>query len=90
MTDKDRYMKSQLLISASTSNEDERLSGERVRKRNGFFNDIKPELNLEKVYMPENCLFYANQAFLSTVKNGDLAMYVQNFIIGQLTFAQIN
>ena len=87
MTDKDRSMKSQLLISTSPSNEDERLSGERVWKLNGFFKDIKPELNLEKVNMPENCLFYANQAFLSTVKNGDLAMYVQNFIIGQLIFA---
>ena len=87
MTDKDRSMKSQLLISTSTNNEDERLSGERVWKRNGFFKDIKPELNLEKVNMPENCLFYANQAFLSTVKNGDLAIYVQNFIIGQLIFA---
>ena len=60
MTDKDRSMKSQLLISTSTSNEDERLSGERIWKRNGFFKDIKPELNLEKVNMPENCLFYAN------------------------------
>ena len=37
--------------------------------------------------MPENCLFYVNQKFLSTVKNGDIAMYVQNFIIGQLIFA---
>ena len=52
MTDKERSMKSQLLISTSTSNEDERLSGERVWKRNGFFKDIKPELNLEKVNMP--------------------------------------
>ena len=51
MTDKERSMKSQLLISTSTSNEDERLSGERVWKRNGFFKDIKPELNLEKVNM---------------------------------------
>ena len=41
----------------------------------------------EKVNMPENCLYYVNQAFLSTVKNGDIAMYVQNFIIGQLIFA---
>ena len=87
MTDKDRSMKSQLLISTNSSNDDERLSGERVWKHNGFFKDIKPELNLEKVNMPENCLFYANQAFLSTVKNGDLAMYIQNFIIGQLIFA---
>ena len=52
-----------------------------------FFKDIKPELDLEKVNIPENCLFYVNHSFLSTVKNGDIAMYNQNFIIGQLIFA---
>ena len=51
-----------------------------------FFCDIRPELNLQKVNMPENCLFYVNLAFLSTVKNGDIAMYFQNFIIGQSIF----
>ena len=83
MTDKDRSMKTQLLIKS----EDEKLSGERVWKENGFFKDIRPELNLEKVNMPENTIYYVNQAFLSTVKNGEIAMYVQNFIIGQLIFA---
>ena len=86
LTDKDRSMKTQLLI-RSQSSDDEKLSGEKVWKENGFFKDIRPELNLEKVNMPENCLYYVNQAFLSTVKNGDIAMYVQNFIIGQLIFA---
>ena len=83
MTDKDRSMKTQLLIKS----EDEKLSGERVWKENGFFKDIRPELNLEKLNMPENTIYYVNQAFLSTVKNGEIAMYVQNFIIGQLIFA---
>ena len=83
MTDKDRSMKTQLLIKS----EDEKLSGERVWKENGFFKDIRPELNLEKVNMPENTIYYVNQAFLSTVINGEIAMYVQNFIIGQLIFA---
>ena len=86
LTDKDRSMKTQLLI-RSQSTDDEKLSGEKVWKENGLFKDIRPELNLEKVNMPENCLYYVNQAFLSTVKNGDIAMYVQNFIIGQLIFA---
>ena len=76
-------MNTQLLIKS----EDEKLSGERVWKENGFFKDIRPELNLEKVNMPENTIYYVNQAFLSTVKNGEIAMYVQNFIIGQLIFA---
>ena len=86
VTVKDRSMKSQLLI-RSQPIDNEKLSGEKVWKNNDFFKDIRPELNLEKVNMPENCLFYANPAFLSTVKNGDIAMYVQNFIIGQLIFA---
>ena len=79
-------MKTQLLIRSSAS-DDEKLSGEKVWKSNGFFKDIRPELNLEKVNIPENCLFYINQSFLSTVKNGDIAMYNQNFIIGQMIFA---
>ena len=33
--------------------------------------------------IPENCLVYVNQSYLSSVKNGDLAMYNYNFIIGQ-------
>ena len=85
MTDKDRSMKTQLLIRSNTS--DEKLSGEKVWKENGFFKDIRPELNLEKVNMPENTLYYVNQAFLSTVKNSEIAMYIQNFIMGQLIFA---
>ena len=84
MTDNDRSMKTQLLI---RSYADKKISGEKVWKENGFFKDIRPELNLEKVNMPENTLYYANQAFISTVKNGELAMYVQNFILGQLILA---
>ena len=37
--------------------------------------------------MPENTLFYVNQTFISTVKNGEIAMYIQNFILGQLISA---
>ena len=85
MTDKDGSMKTQLLIRSDAK--DEKLSGEKVWKENGFFKDVRPELNLEKVNMPENTLYYVNQAFISTVKNGDIAMYVQNFILGQLILA---
>ena len=86
LTDKDRSMKTQLFIRSSAS-DDEKLSDEKVWKNNGLFKYIRPELNLEKVNIPENCLFYINQSFLLTVKNGDIAMYNQNFIIGQLIFA---
>ena len=47
MTDKDRSLKTQLLI---TENEGKDvLSSEKVWKNNGFFGDIKPEMNLEKL-----------------------------------------
>ena len=85
MTDKDRSMKTQLLIRISDG--DDKLSGEKVWKNNGFFKDIMPELNLEKLNMTENTLYYINQSFLSTVKSGDIAMYNQNFILGQLIAA---
>ena len=85
MTDQDRSLKTQLLI--RNENSDDRVSGERVWKEDGFFGDIKPDLNLEKKNMPENTLYYINQGYLSTVKNGDLAMYNHNFILGQLIVA---
>ena len=85
VSDKDRSMKTQLLM--TTSGSDEKVSGERVWKENGFFSEVKPEMNIEKVNIPENTLLYINQGFISTVKNGDLAMYVHNFIVGQLLVA---
>ena len=45
-TDKDRSLKTQLMV--ASNNSDEKLSGERVWRSEGYFSDIKPELNLEK------------------------------------------
>ena len=80
MTDKDRSMKTQLLVKPK----DDKLSGEKIWKQDGFFKDVRAELNLEKVNIPENALLYINQGFLSTVKSGEIAMYLHNFVIGQL------
>ena len=85
MADKDRSLKTQLLIIENEGKDV--LSGEKVWKNNGFFGDIKPEMNLEKVNLPENTLIYINQSYLSTVKSGDIAMYNHNFILGQLITA---
>ena len=84
MTDKDKSMKSQLMFK---SKQEDKLSGEKIWKKDGFFKDVRAELNLEKVNIPENCLIYINQGFLSTVKNGEIAMYLHNFVIGQLIIA---
>ena len=85
MTDKDKSMKTQLLF--KPKNDDKFCSGEKIWKENGFFQDVRAELNLEKVNIPENCSLYVNQGFLSTVKSGEIAMYLHNFIIGQLIIA---
>ena len=84
-TDKVRSLKTQLLGTSNDSQE--KLSGENVWRNNRFFQDLKPDLNLEKKNILENTLFYINQSFLSTVKNGDIAMYNHNFILGQLIVA---
>ena len=84
MTDKDKSMKTQLLYKSKQEN---KLSGEKIWKKDGFFKDVRADLNLEKVNIPENCLLYANQGFLSTVKSGEIAMYLHNFVIGQLIIA---
>ena len=85
-TNKDRSLKTQLLVSTSNNNDD-KISCERVWRSDGFLKDVRPDLKLGKRNIPENCLLYVNQAFLSTVKNGDLAMYNHNFILGQIISA---
>ena len=52
-----------------------------------IFYGHKTGIELGKKYIPENALFYINQSYISTVKNGNLAMYHHNFIVGQLIVA---
>ena len=37
--------------------------------------------------MYENRLMYSNQSYILTVKCGEIAVYLQNFILGQLVVA---
>ena len=74
-TDKDRSLKTQLML--SSKNSDEKLSREPIWKSVGYFSDARPELNLERKNIPENC-------YLSTVKNCDIAMYHDNFILNRI------
>ena len=64
VSDKDRSMKTQLLMSTPSTSADEKVSGEKVWKENGFFKETKPEMNIEKVNVPENTLLYINQGFI--------------------------
>ena len=45
---KDRSLETQLTVSSKSS--EEKISGERVWRNEGFFKETKPELNLEKKY----------------------------------------
>ena len=54
-TDKDKSLKTQLSISSKSS--EEKISGERVWRNEGFFKDTKPELNLEKKIFRKTAFF---------------------------------
>ena len=85
-TEKDRNLKTQLLLMTNSQNT-EKISGEQIWKKFSYFYDKKADFTIEKKNFPENALCYVNQAYLSTVKNGELAIYNHNFIIGQLVVA---
>ena len=72
-------------FAATIENENETVVvfGDRVWKKHGFFNAIKPDFNMEKVNHPVNTLFYINQAYL-TVKNNKKIFYCDDFILGQI------
>ena len=54
-TDNDRFLKTKLLVTSNDSQE--KLSSENIWKNNGSFQDLRPDLNLEKKNIPENTLF---------------------------------
>ena len=47
----------------------EEVSGERVWKQYGFFDDRKSDYSMKKVNFPETTLFYLNQSYLTAKKN---------------------
>lgn len=58
-----------------------------IWQKSGFFQDERVDFNKEKKKFPDNALIYTNQAYLSTVKSGELAIYCHNFILVQLVVA---
>ena len=83
-SEKDRSLKTQLLLSTN-SQSPEKIIGEAVWKKQGFFSDKRADFNLLKRNFPENTLCYVNQGYLSLVKVGELAIYNHVFLLGQLT-----
>ena len=65
-TDKDRSLKTQLLVTSNDSQET--LSGERVWKNNDFFQDLRPDLNLEKKNTRKHFVLYESISFVDCKK----------------------
>ena len=84
-SESDESLKTQLIL--STNSQPERISGEVLQRKNCFFSDERSDFNTEKKNNPENAICFTNQAFLSTVKRRELAIYCHQFIIGQLLVA---
>ena len=85
-TDKDRSLKTQLLM-ATDSRKVEKIREERIWKEFWLFRWWKNWFQHRKERFLENVLCYVNQGCLSTVKSEELAIYNNNFIIGQLLVA---
>ena len=58
-------------------------SGEEIWQKEGYFGKINPEYNCHKNDLPENCLFYINQAYL-TLKDRNSIIYCDYAILGQI------
>lgn len=52
----------------------------------GLFDANRSDCNLEKVIIPENTLFYVNQAYLTVLKNKK-TYYCDYYILGQVVEA---
>lgn len=85
-TDKDRSLKTQLLMATDSQKNWENKRRASLEKF-GYFGDEKTDFNIEKKDFPENTLCYVNRWYLSAVTNGELAIYNNNFILGQLIVA---
>ena len=72
-TNKDQSLKMQLLYSADKKQTSET---ELIWKQNGFFGDQNGEFTINKANFPENTLAHANQSTISTINEGEYAIYL--------------
>ena len=79
-TENDRRLKTQMVL--PTTNQIEKVGNKAVWWNNGYFSDEKSDFNISKKTFPDNTLMYANQGYISTVKGGELAIYIQISILG--------
>ena len=62
------------------------MRDELMWRENKFFGNEKGDFNI-KIKNPDNTLIYINQGSMTVIK-GNLAIYNQRFILGQIIFAQ--
>ena len=79
-TEKYRSLKTQLLLSTNSQSR-EKISSERVCKKQEYFIDKRADFSIENRNFPKNTPCYINQGYLSTVKGGKLAIYQHNIIL---------
>ena len=75
------------MLHSRNSQSPETISGEQFWKKQGYFSDERADFNIWKRNFLENTLCYINQGCISTVKEGELAIYNNSFILGQLIVA---
>ena len=88
-TEKDRSFKTKLLDSTN-SQPGEKINGEQIWKKNGFF-DMKELIStLKRNFFSRKCSLLCKPDLainLSTVNGGELAIYNHNFFLGQFAVA---
>ena len=80
-TSKDTQFKTQAIVSL---NNDQPKGSEKIWRESGFFGDQRAELTILKANFPENSFCYVNQGSLSHVKGGEIAIYLDFVMLGQL------
>ena len=56
-------------------------------EKKDFFGDQKGDFTINKANFCKNMLVYCNQGAISTLKEGDYAIYIDYLILGQLILA---
>ena len=78
----DKNIKTHLITSKFSNENDAVVSGRRLWPKNSLFAEKTNNFNLVKANMPQNCITYVTQSYM-TVKNNKKKFYCDYNIIGQ-------
>ena len=84
-TNKDQSLKMQMML--SLDKEHLAYNSEKIWSSNGFFGNQRGDFTIKKPNFPENKLVYCNQGIISTLKEGDYAIYLDYVVLEQLILA---